>query len=75
MAEFPPSKVLKDLLVTHVGTSGWALEIGAMPDSPNEVIMISDTVGIEPNPKFLLDFPTCQDMVRGNANGYLDTFR
>ena len=75
MAEFPPSKLLKDLLVTHVGISGWALEIGAMPDSPNEVIMISDTVGPEPNPKFLLDFPTCQVMVRGNANGYLLTFR
>lgn len=75
MAEFPPSTILRDLLVTHVGISGWQLEIGAMPDDPNEIIMISDTVGIEPNPKFLLDFPTCQVMVRGNANGYLLTFR
>ena len=37
--------------------------------------MISDTGGIDPNPKFLLDFPTCQIMVRGETSGYLDTFR
>ena len=75
MAEFPPSAILRDLLVTHVGTSGWQLEIGAMPNDPHEVIMITDTVGTEPNPKFLLDFPTVQVMVRGKANGYLNTFR
>ena len=37
--------------------------------------MISDTGGVEPNPKWLLDFPSCQIMVRGNSSGYLDTFR
>ncbi len=75
MAEFPPSEILKGLLTTHVGTSGWGLEIGAMPDKPDEIIQITDTVGIEPNPKFLLDFPTCQVMVRGKSSGYLDTYR
>lgn len=75
MAEFPASEHLKDLLATHVGVSGWQIEIGAMPPTPDEVIMISDTGGLEPNPKYLLDFPTCQVMVRGNVSGYLDTFR
>jgi len=75
VAEFPPSAILRDLLVTHAGTSGWALEIGAMPKSPHEVIMITDTVGTEPNPKWLLDYPTCQIMVRGKTNGYLATYR
>jgi len=46
-----------------------------MPDDPDRSIQIMDTVGIEPNPKFLLDFPTVQIMIRGNANGYLATFR
>ena len=75
MAVFPPSTILRDLLMTHVATSGWGLEIGAMPDSPDRSIQITDTVGIEPNPKYLLDFPTAQIMIRGNANGYLDTWR
>ncbi len=75
MAEFPASEHMKDLLAAHVGASGWTIESGVMPDSPDRVIMISDTVGIEPNPKWLLDFPRAQVLVRGNANGYLDTFR
>jgi hypothetical protein len=75
MAEFPPSAILRDLLVTHVGISGFALEIGAMPSTPDNAIQIMDTVGIAPNPKWLLDFPTCQIMVRGASNGYLATFR
>ena len=75
MAEFPASEHMKDLLATHVGSSGWAVEIGTMPDEPNRVIMISDTIGAPPNPKWLLDFPRAQVLVRGNTSGYLDTFR
>ena len=37
--------------------------------------MISDTGGQEPNPKYLLDFPTCQIQIRGNVSGYLATWR
>ncbi len=75
MAEFPPSVGIKDLLTTHVGTSGWQLEVSIMPDEPDKVIMISDTGGLPANPKWLLDFPTVQCMIRGNANGYLDAWR
>lgn len=75
MAEFPPSTILRDLLTAHVATSLWHVEIGAMPKTPDRAIQIMDTVGIEPNPKWALDFPTCQIMVRGNTNGYLDTYR
>ena len=75
MAENPPSVILKGLLTTHVSISGWALEIGAMPDKPDDTIMISDTIGFAPNPKWLLDFPTCQVMVRGKPNSYLNAFR
>lgn len=75
MAELPPSDNLKDLLAAHVIVSGWDIEISSMPDKPDQVIMISDTVGIDPNPKYLLDFPSCQIMVRGEVNDYLDTYR
>ncbi len=75
MAENPPSVEFKNMLTAHVGTSGWQLEISTLPDTPDDVIMISDTGGIEPNPKWLLDFPTVQVMIRGSANKYIDTFR
>jgi len=74
MPELPPSQGAKDLLAAHAGVSGWAIEIGAMPDTPNKVIMISDTGGQTPNPKWLLDFPTIQTLIRGEVSGYLDTF-
>ncbi len=75
MAEFPPSQGAKDLLAAHVAVSGWRIEIGAMPDKPDKIIMISDTGGQDPNPKWLLDFPTLQVMTRGAVGTYLDTFR
>jgi len=37
-------------------------------------VVISDTGGREPNPKWLIDYPTLQVMVRGNTSGYLATF-
>lgn len=75
MAEFLASEEAKKLLVAHVATSGWQTEIGAMPKTPDKIIMISDTGGQDPNPKWLLDFPTIQVMVRGIVSGYLATAR
>ena len=75
MAEFLASEEAKKLLATHVGTSGWQTEIGAMPATPDKVIMISDTGGLSPNPKWLLDFPTIQIMIRGIVSGYIVTAR
>jgi hypothetical protein len=75
MAEFPPSEHLKDLLFVHVSISGWEVHIGTMPNDPDNVIMVSDTVGVDPNPKWLLDFPGAQILVRGGANNYMNTWR
>ncbi len=75
MAEFLASEEAKKIIAAHVATSGWQTEIGAMPKEPADVIMISDTGGLDPNPKWLLDFPTIQIMVRGIVNGYLVTAR
>ena len=75
MPEFLASEEVKKLLATHVGTSGWQTEIGAMPANPDKIIMITDTGGRTPNPKWLLDYPTVQVMIRGIVSGYLVTAR
>lgn len=74
MAEVPPSDILRSQLTAHVATSGWQLETGAMPKNPDRVTMLTDTTGLEPNPKWLLDFPTVQVMVRGGVNDYKAAF-
>jgi len=74
MSEYPASVGAKTLVEPHALISGWQIEIGVMPDQPDKVISISDTGGLEPNPKWLIDYPTLQVMVRGNVSGYLDTF-
>ena len=75
MAEWPASTGAKRLLTTHAAGSGWQIEIGTMPDKPDQIIYINDTGGLPPNPKWLLDFPTIQVVVRGAVGTYLDTFR
>lgn len=69
------SDLVKALLASHVGTSGWGIEIGMMPNKPDRVMSIVDTAGIgeDPNPKWLLDYPTCQIMVRGETSEYVAT--
>lgn len=74
MATLPYSVGAKDLLTAHCAVSGWLIEVGIMPDEPDEILVISDTGGLEPNPKWLIDYPTLQIMVRGKTSGYLDTF-
>ncbi len=74
MPEFPASVGAKALIAAHAAISGWQIEVGVMPDTPDKIITISDTGGQDPNPKWLIDFPSLQVMVRGNVSGYLDTF-
>ena len=74
MAEYPASVGAKALLATHAATSGYTIEIGAMPETPDKVIYIADTGGQAPNPKWLLDFPALQIVVRGAVGTYLATF-
>lgn len=75
MAEYPPSYGAKTLLTAHASTSGWNLQVGVMPDTPDKVISINDTGGYDPNPKWLLDNLTLQVMVRGAVGGYLATYQ
>lgn len=67
---------IKDVLVTAgVGvfgaTTGWGIFISREPDSDQDsVITIYNTGGEEPNPKWLLDFPSVQVRVRGDKGDY-----
>lgn len=51
--------------------TGWAINVGSEPTSPDTAITVYDTGGTEPNPKFLLDYPTFRIRVRANRKDYL----
>ena len=53
------------------GVADWGIFIGHEPDTPNNCIVIYDTPGDIPNPKWLLDFPRFQ--VRCRGLDYLET--
>lgn len=72
-----PSIGAKDLLVAaEIGTFEsaspnpvWPIYISRMPDKPDNCIMLSDSGGLAPNPKWLLDFPDISVVVRGKEYG------
>jgi len=66
-----PSELVKSVIAAGLPASTWSLEIGTAPDTPNKVTTLTDTGGLDPNPKYLLDFPTVQVVVRGDPNGYV----
>jgi hypothetical protein len=74
MAEYPVSVGAKSLIAAHCAISGWAIEVSVMPDEPDQIVSINDTGGVDPNPKWLLDYPTLNVLVRGKPNTYLTTF-
>lgn len=75
MPNQPPSEGFRSLLTTHVGTSGWELHTGQMPRKPDRIISITDTGGLPANPKWLLDFPTVQVMIRGKVGDYIAAYQ
>jgi len=67
-----PAEVAGGLLGTSVvgGSTGWTLKVGKMVGEPDQVIVMYDTGGLTPNPKWAVDYPTIQAMVRGKPNDY-----
>lgn len=68
---------VKDKLQTAgVGTwkasSGWNLTIGQLPKAPDTAAAIILGPGLPANPKYLLDYPSVQVLLRGDANGYVE---
>lgn len=68
-----PAVTARQILVDK-GITG-TIEVSRMPDSPNECITIYDSGGQANNPKWLLDYPTIQVMVRGNPDGYAAAYQ
>lgn len=74
----PASQGFKDLLLTHGFTFGtqadWSIFIGRKPDKPVRCIVIRDSGGKPPNPRWLLDYPSVQVTIRGGVSDYQDAY-
>lgn len=75
MAELPASEGFRTLIAAHVAVSGWDVHTGIMPPTPDRAIALYDTGGLDPNPKWLIDFPTVQVLVRGGVGDYIVAFQ
>ncbi len=73
-----PSKECIEILLAAsiVGspTQSWPAFVGGLQSTPDAQVSVVDTPGQTPNPKYLVDFPTIQVMVRGAPNGYEDAW-
>lgn len=73
-----PSVSAKDILESaSVGTfnsGAWPIHISKQPTDQDQAITIYDSGGLAPLPKWLLDFPSIQVVVRGNENSYSETY-
>jgi hypothetical protein len=69
-----PALEARDVLVADgVGASSgatWPIKVGPLTSQPDAVIAIIDAPGQSPNPKWLLDFPAIQVVVRGKPDDY-----
>ncbi len=58
------------LLLIAGGINGNIIKIGRLPASPDQAMAIVDAPGQAPNPKWLLDYPALQILVRGTIDDY-----
>lgn len=67
-----PADVASNQLPSTVvgGASGWVRMVGFMPSDPDQVVCFYDTPGRNPNPRWLIDYPSFQAKVRGKPNEY-----
>lgn len=79
MANVNPLEHLADLLVAasvgaRAAQSGWGIFAGKAPLTPDTVITLYNTGGLVPNPKWLLDYPSIQAIIRGAKSGGAATY-
>lgn len=72
-----PATSIKDIIVTeglavasNPSTSQWLVKVSRLTEDQDRMLSCFDTPGQNPNPKWLLDFPTAQVMIRGDIDGY-----
>lgn len=66
-----PADILADFVSLP---NGWTKYIGNLPGEPNQVVAFMDAGGPPSNPRWLLDFPTVQVMVRGEKDSYGEAY-
>lgn len=72
-----PAKFLLDKLASISGfgtigsASGWRLGVGVLLDSPDTQLVLVDSPGEHPDPKWLLEYPYVQILLRGAKDGYI----
>ena len=67
----PAQCVAEILNVSPIHDSGWSVIVGALPTSPDTVVLVNHTGGTDPYPHLLLNFVSVQVMVRGKKSGYV----
>ena len=67
---------VKDKLEGKVGTwkaaTGWNISIGNFPTTPDTAVGVMLGPSLPANPKYLLDYPSVQILVRADTNGYAE---
>ncbi len=56
--------------VGDISSNAWTIRVGKLDAEPNRMIVLYDTGGQNPNPRWLLDFKTFQALIRGDKDGY-----
>jgi Bacteriophage minor capsid protein len=77
-----PSEGIKNILVENsIGVfqpnaviTDWVIVISRLRDLPNKMISILDAGGREPEPGLDINYPAIHIIVRGEPDGYVDTY-
>lgn len=72
-----PAVKIKTILVneevaleTATALVPWTVMVSRFTEHPDRQVVVYDTPGLNPNPKWLVDYPTIQVLVRGPVDGY-----
>lgn len=64
------SSIIETAAIGNLAGNEWPIKVGTLPPLPDAVISIVDGPGQAPNPKWLIDYPTFQVVVRAGPNDY-----
>jgi hypothetical protein len=74
--EMDPASVIKDILdapSSYISINGWGVYVAKEPLNPHRAITVYNSGGLQPNPKWALDYPSVQVRVRGFPNNYQES--
>lgn len=69
-----PATSLKDMLISDgvavLNSGSWLVRVGRLVETQDQLITLMDTPGQNPNPKWLVEYPTVQALIRGAIDDY-----